>query len=102
MSKVLKTCYGWLAILAIVLGLVLGVIFVLAIAIGGPAAVTLSGFAAAFMPWCIGVAALATLIGLIQIYTSREHTLTVSSGTTSGNDQPETDPPAPYTPDPAP
>lgn len=80
MSNALKTCYGWLAFLAMILGLVLGVVFVLAIAVGGRTAVSLSAFGSSLMPWCIGTAALATLSGLLSMYAGREHALTVSGG----------------------
>lgn len=78
MTKVLNDLWAWLALAAMVLGLALGVVLVAALLLGGPAAVTLSGWAAALVPWCIGAAAVAMVVGLVAIYVRREHALTVN------------------------
>lgn len=78
MTRVLNNLWAWLALAAMLLGLVLGVILVVALLLGGAAAVTLTGWAAALVPWCIGAAAVAMVVGLVAMYVRREHALTVN------------------------
>lgn len=80
MRRVLETCYTGLTFLAVLLGLGLGVVFLVAVIAGGDTGVSLSAFAGDLMSWCIAVAAMAVLVGIVHMYLSGEHALTVTGG----------------------
>ncbi|GLY64622.1 hypothetical protein [Amycolatopsis taiwanensis] len=76
MRKVLKNCYGALAVVALGMAVLLAAVFLVALIIGGHGGATLSQFGGTLAKWSIYVAAVAMLPGLVYVYLTGEHSLT--------------------------
>lgn len=79
MNKFFENIYTLIAFITLLIGFVVALLFGIALIIGGPLATELSVFAGAIMNWAIKLASLAIAIGLIYIYFSKSHTLTIDS-----------------------
>lgn len=75
MKRFLTALYGIVTAIAFSLGLVVAVIFVVALVIGQDLGETLALLAGDIMMWGIALAAVAVLAGLIYIYLDRSHSL---------------------------
>lgn len=75
MKQLLTNIYGIVTAIAFSLGLVVAVIFVIALVIGQNQGETLALLAGDIMMWGIALAAIAVLAGLIYIYVDRSHSL---------------------------
>lgn len=79
MNKFFENIYTLITFITLLVGFVVALLFGVALIIGGPLATQLSVFAGDIMNWAIKLAALATAVGLIYIYFSKAHTLTLDS-----------------------
>lgn len=87
MRQLLVKVYGALALLALLMAIAMAVVFLLALIAGGTIAATLSDVAGHIATYSIVVATAATVFGLLDLYISGKHALTVASETAdSGGD----------------
>lgn len=77
-NNLLEKVYTWLALLTLVLGIVVALMFAVTIVIGGVPGESIAILAGKIMTWGIKLAAVATLAGIIHIYLSKQHTLTIN------------------------
>lgn len=75
MIAFLKQFYGVLALIALVLGFIVAVIFAGALIVGPDLGTDWALAGGEIMSWGIALAAVAVLIGLIIIYVTESHTL---------------------------
>ena len=75
MKRFLTTVYGVVTAIAFSLGLVVAVLFVIALIVGQDLGETLALLAGDIMMWGIALAAIAVLAGLIYIYVTGSHSL---------------------------
>ncbi len=78
MVNLMEKIYSVLALLTIALGVAVAVMFAVSFAIGGGSGESIAVLAGKVMSWGIRFAAVATLAGLVKIYLSKEHTLTIN------------------------
>ncbi|MGE7185494.1 hypothetical protein ACQKKK_16265 [Peribacillus sp. NPDC006672] len=76
---VLQKAYAYTSFLTIALGFMVGLLYVVAFIVGGSAGEEISLFSQAAMTWGIRLASLAVLFGIVYIYISKEHSLTMDS-----------------------
>lgn len=84
MIRLLTSIYGILTTFALLLGLVVAIIFFGALIVGQDLGATWALIAGKVMTWGIMLAAIAMAAGLIYIYATRAHSLTI--GTPSKGD----------------
>jgi len=84
MKRFLTTVYGVVTTIAFSLGMVVAIIFAVALIVGSDLGETLALMAGDVMMWGIALAAVAVLAGLIFIYIDRSHSLMMEK-------QPDTD-----------
>lgn len=87
MKQLLTNIYGIVTAIAFSLGLVVAVIFVIALVIGQNQGETLALLAGDIMMWGIALAAIAVLAGLIYIYVDRSHTLMMDKRPNGGDEK---------------
>lgn len=75
MTRFLQQFYGVLALIALLLGLIVAVIFAAALIVGSDLGNAWAIFGGELMTWGIGIAAVAVLAGLIIIYANGSHSL---------------------------
>lgn len=68
-----------IALITLALGFVVAILFLIAIIIGGNQGELIAVFAGDVMNWCIKLAAIAVLFGIIDMYIRKEHSLTMKS-----------------------
>lgn len=86
MKRLLVAIYGTVTAIAFSLGLVVALVFVVALLIGQDLGETLAVLAGDIMMWGIALAAIAVLAGLIFIYLYRSHSL-VMEKPSNGDDE---------------
>lgn len=69
--------YTWLALLTMVLGIAVAAIFGISFIVGGETGEAIAVLAGKIMTWGIRIATVATFAGIIKIYLSKEHSLTM-------------------------
>jgi len=69
--------YSWITLIAISLGLLVALLFFVSLVIGGSVGESLAVASGNLMTWAIRLATLAVLAGIINIYLSKRHTLTM-------------------------
>ncbi|MGP9043558.1 hypothetical protein [Cytobacillus kochii] len=74
-----KKIYGMIALITLTLGFIVAILFLIAIVMGGNQGELIAIFAGEVMNWCIKLAAIAVLFGIIDIYIRKEHSLTMKS-----------------------
>ncbi|MDQ0185891.1 hypothetical protein MKX78_21865 [Cytobacillus sp. FSL R5-0569] len=77
--SIFKKIYGMIALITLALGFVVAILFLIAIIIGGNQGELIAVFAGDVMNWCIKLAAIAVLFGIIDMYIRKEHSLTMKS-----------------------
>lgn len=77
LTNVTNKLYSWITLIALSLGLFVALLFLTAIIIGGTTGENLAVVSGDLMTWSIRLAALAVLAGIINIYISKRHTLTM-------------------------
>lgn len=87
MKRFLTTVYGIVTTIAFSLGLVVAVIFVVAIIVGQDLGETLALLAGDIMMWGIALAAIAVLAGLLYIYLYRPHSLVMEKRPNNADDK---------------
>lgn len=75
MTRIINITYGWLASIALALGFIVSLVFLVAIIVGGDAGNALSLFGGQVMEGGIIIAAVAVAGGLIWMYLSGDHSL---------------------------
>ncbi|XXM71509.1 hypothetical protein ACQ0QQ_17705 [Lysinibacillus sphaericus] len=90
LANLMEKTYTWLAFITMLLGLVVGLLFGVTMVIGGEMGASLSVFAGKLMTWGIRLAAIAALAGIVQIYLSKNHTLTIKGEVHDTETEPET------------
>lgn len=91
MRRFLTTIYGVITTIAFSLGLVVAVLFVVAIIVGNELGETLALLAGDIMMWGIALAAVAVLAGLLYMYRVGAHSLVMEKRPSqSGKDLPDT------------
>ena len=74
-----KKIYGMIALITLTLGFIVAILFLIAIVMGGDQGESIAVFAGDIMNWCIKLAAIAVLFGIIDMYIRKEHSLTMKS-----------------------
>lgn len=74
----LEGIYAWITFIALMIGFVVAILFIVSFIIGGTTGGALAVFAGEVMNWAIKLATIAILLGLIYIYLSKKHTLTMT------------------------
>lgn len=87
MINFLEKFYGVLALIALVLGLVVAVIFAAALIAGQGLGNDWATFGGEIMTWGIGIAAVAVLAGLVIIYATRSHSLKMEKSSEPPSDE---------------
>jgi membrane protein implicated in regulation of membrane protease activity len=77
LTNVTNKLYTWITLIALSLGLLVALLFLTALIIGGSAGESLAVFSGDLMTWSIRLATIAVLAGIINIYASKRHTLTM-------------------------
>ncbi|MCM3717651.1 hypothetical protein [Fictibacillus phosphorivorans] len=77
----MERTYTWLTLSTMLLGVVIAGMFGVSLLIGGSAGESLAVFSGKLMTWGIRLAAIATLAGLVHIYLSKKHSLTMDADT---------------------
>jgi hypothetical protein len=81
LTKFMEKIYTWLTLTTMLFGVVVAGIFGVSLLIGGSAGESMAVFSGKLMTWGIRLAAIATLAGLVHIYLSKKHTLTMDADT---------------------
>lgn len=95
MTKFVKITYGWLASIALLLGFFVSLVFFAAIIVGGEVGNDMALFGRQAMQGGIVIAAIAVAGGLLWMYLTGNHSLTVekpakpTGGSSSENRSPE-------------
>lgn len=76
-AKFAENIYCLLSIITMAMGVIVAMMFGFSIIMGGSYGESLAVFAGSIMNWGIRIAAIATLFGILNIYLSRQHTLTM-------------------------
>ncbi|WLR51039.1 hypothetical protein LC040_17795 [Bacillus tianshenii] len=79
LTNVLENLYGWVAFLTMALGVLTAGLFAVSFVIGGGSGETIAVYAGQIMSWGIRLAAVAMIIGLVNTYVKKEHSLTLGS-----------------------
>ena len=87
MKRFLTTVYGVVTAIAFSLGLVVAVLFVIALIVGQDLGETLALLAGDIMMWGIALAAVAVLAGLLYIYLYRPHSLVMEKRPNNADDK---------------
>ena len=90
MTKFVQNAYGWLATVALALGFVVALVFLIGIIVGGDTGNAIALFGGQVMEIGIIVATIAVAGGLIWIYVTRDHSLRWEKST-EPNDGPAKD-----------
>ncbi|MGE8207030.1 hypothetical protein ACQKP0_21225 [Heyndrickxia sp. NPDC080065] len=77
--NILQKVYSYVSILTILLGFIVGLMYLIAVIIGGSGGEMIAIFSGKVMFWGIKLAAIAVLFGIINIYISKEHSLTIQA-----------------------
>lgn len=77
LSKITDQLYSWITLIAIGIGLLVALLFLVSVLIGGSTGESLAVASGNLMTWAIRLATLAVLAGIINIYASKRHTLTM-------------------------
>lgn len=75
----LKKIYAYIAFFTVGLGFIVSLMFILALILGGSAGESLALLSKEVMTWGIRLASISVLIGVVYIYISKEHSLTINS-----------------------
>ncbi|MBX9973644.1 hypothetical protein [Cytobacillus firmus] len=76
-AKLMDKVYSWLALLTMALGVAVAMMFALSFIVSGGTGQSIAILAGKIMNWGIQVAAVATFAGIIKVYISKEHSLTI-------------------------
>ncbi len=74
-AKLMETIYTLITFLALGIGFIVAVLFIISLVISGE---SLAVFAGQLMMWAIRLASLAIISGIIFIYLNKNHSLTMS------------------------
>ncbi|WP_164215280.1 hypothetical protein [Virgibacillus sp. YIM 98842] len=77
LTNVTDKLYTWITLIALSLGLFVALLFLTALIIGGTTGENLAVVSGDLMTWSIRLATIAVLAGIINIYVSKRHTLTM-------------------------
>jgi hypothetical protein len=77
--QILRGAFSIVALITLLLGAVVFLLFMVGLVLGGTAATRLAVAAGDIMQWGIKMATVAVVIGIIDIYVSRNHKLTLNS-----------------------
>lgn len=77
LTNITNKLYSWITLIALSIGLIVALMFLISLVIGGQNGENLAIAAADLMTWAIRLATLTVLAGLINIYVSKRHTLTM-------------------------
>lgn len=79
MNKLFEGLYTFITFITLCVGFIVALLFFFGIIIGGAIGTSLALFAGKIISWAIVLAALAVLVGIIHMYITKEHTLTIDS-----------------------
>jgi hypothetical protein len=77
LTNITDKLYAWITLIALSLGLLVALLFLTGLIIGGTAGENLAVVSGNLMTWSIRLATVAVLAGIINIYFSKRHTLTM-------------------------
>ncbi|GAB3790348.1 hypothetical protein [Virgibacillus kimchii] len=86
LTSVTHKLYTWITLIALSLGLLVALLFLTALIIGGTAGENVAVVSGTLMTWSIRLAAVAVLAGIINIYVSKKHTLTMDKDSANQDD----------------
>ncbi|WP_368503269.1 hypothetical protein AB3N04_13535 [Alkalihalophilus sp. As8PL] len=78
LKKITEKIYTWFALLTMGLGFFVALVFIVSLLIGGSAGESLAVLSGKMMTWGIRLATIATIAGILNIYLSKQHTLTMN------------------------
>jgi len=76
-AKLTETLFTWITFIALCIGFIVSIIFIFSLLIGGSLGESLSIFAGEVMIWAIRLGSIAVLIGVLSMYFSKTHSLTL-------------------------
>ncbi|MBN6885100.1 cellulose synthase/poly-beta-1,6-N-acetylglucosamine synthase-like glycosyltransferase [Cytobacillus horneckiae] len=85
--SIFQKIYGLIAFCTIFLGFIVSILYLFSIIVGGSLGESIALFGGSLMTWCIKLASIAALFGIIHIYIKKDHSLTMSSDSKKENQE---------------
>ncbi len=79
LSKIVENLFAFVTLISLTIGLIVALTFILSVIIGGSLGESMAIFSGNLMTWAIRLASIAVITGLINIYITKRHSLTIQS-----------------------
>lgn len=79
LSKIVENLFALVTLISLTIGLIVALTFILSVIIGGSLGESMAIFSGNLMTWAIRLASIAVITGLINIYITKRHSLTIQS-----------------------
>lgn len=79
LSKIVENLFAFVTLISLTIGLIVALTFILSVIIGRSLGESMAIFSGNLMTWAIRLASIAVITGLINIYITKRHSLTIQS-----------------------